>query len=106
MSTNPWGGGVGNVMLDGVMVSVGTLPGSWYGGYNLGNNAVHEIGHWLGLSHPFVGGCSQVRQKPRVKPARHMSIRGHDATGRSFAWTFCTVVGPKGVAPQLHVALT
>ncbi len=125
VASNPWGGGVGYIPYDGVTVDSGTLPGSWYGGYNLGMNAVHETGasnwstrhgiindharssftycsahcalagtsaahskrrlqvagvapcdwgiyscmsavdcaaagHWMGLSHPFLGGCSEV----------------------------------------------
>ena len=32
---------------DGVFVSQGSLPGGNLSGFNLGNTAVHEIGHWL-----------------------------------------------------------
>lgn len=40
-------------------IETSTLPNGAYGGYNLGNNLVHEAGHWMGLSHPFTGGCSE-----------------------------------------------
>ena len=46
VATNPWGTGVGYVPFDGIIIDAGTLPGSWYGGYNVGMNAVHESGHW------------------------------------------------------------
>lgn len=46
VSTNPWGGGVGYVPWDGIVIDTGTLPGSWYLGYNVGMNLVHETGHW------------------------------------------------------------
>jgi hypothetical protein len=31
---------------DGIIIDLGTLPYSWYLGYNVGKNAVHETGHW------------------------------------------------------------
>lgn len=46
VSTTPWGGGVGYIPFDGVVMDTGTLPGAWYGGYNMGMNLVHEAGHW------------------------------------------------------------
>jgi len=46
VATNPWGYGTGAIYLDGVMINTATLPGGSYGGYNLGNNAVHEVGEF------------------------------------------------------------
>lgn len=46
VASNPWGAGVGYIPYDGVVVDLGTLPGSWYLGYNVGKNCVHEVGHW------------------------------------------------------------
>jgi len=39
--------------LDGCVISIYTLPGENHRFMNEGKSAVHEIGHWFGLYHPF-----------------------------------------------------
>ncbi|KAI9750192.1 MAG: hypothetical protein M1815_001941 [Lichina confinis] len=41
--------------LDGCTVAAGTVPGGDLYGYDEGQTAVHETGHWLGLLHVFQG---------------------------------------------------
>jgi hypothetical protein len=44
---------------DGCRIIISTVPGQGGApGYGAGINAVHEVGHWLGLMHTFEGGCS------------------------------------------------
>ena len=50
ISTLPWYY-AGN--QDGCVMHPWTFPNGPYGGYNLGNTVVHEVGHWMGLLHTF-----------------------------------------------------
>jgi hypothetical protein len=43
--------------IQGVVLNYKTFPGGSYPDYNKGKTAVHEIGHYLGLSHTFQNGC-------------------------------------------------
>jgi hypothetical protein len=44
--------------LDSISINVAAMRGGAAKGYNLGDTVIHETGHWLGLFHPFQGGCS------------------------------------------------
>jgi hypothetical protein len=42
-------------VIDGCKVISASMPGGAYENFNLGRTAVHEVGHWFGLFHPFEG---------------------------------------------------
>lgn len=46
---------------DGVVILHSTLPGGASAPFNLGDQTVHQVGHWLGLYHTYQADCSTDR---------------------------------------------
>ena len=76
--------------------------GTAFGGeYGLGMSAVHETGHWLGLSHPFAGGCSEPNDG--VSDTAQQSAANYKcAHGVEFSW-HCVGCEHK-LLPLVHVS--
>ncbi len=62
---------------DGLSLNIRAIPRGAFRGYNLGDTAVHEVGHWLGLAHTFEGGpCDPVNDGISDTPAQYEATYG------------------------------
>jgi hypothetical protein len=66
--------------LDGIVVPHTLMPGGGRQHFDLGDIAVHEVGHWLGLWHTFQGGCSATNDQVADTPA-HTDVVATCQTG-------------------------
>jgi hypothetical protein len=64
----PWSFSASSSM-HGLVVLYTTLPGGSLSGYNKGDTAVHEIGHYFGLYHTFEKGCASTGDQVVDTPA-------------------------------------
>lgn len=65
---------------DGCVILAGTVPGGKQEGYDLGRTTTHEVGHWLGLFHTFMGGCEEPGDHVHDTPPQKEATQGCPAT--------------------------
>lgn len=74
-------------MFDGCLVSVDTVPGGPRPNLNTGKMAVHEVGHWFGLSHTFQNDdglfCKGAGDVIDDTPPQRYALSGCNATANT-----------------------
>ncbi|MEU5883679.1 zinc metalloprotease [Spirillospora sp. NPDC047279] len=106
--------------MDGVVIHLGSMPGGSIERFNRGYSGTHEVGHWLGLYHPFQDGCAspgdRVSDTPPEREATNGCPESKDtcpAAGRDpvhnfmdYSWDSCMSEFTPGQGARMHKAWT